>query len=619
MPRGVSLTSTPIGAAQTGQTSTLSSSSTTIGGGDPNPQQLRVRRPGSLGRTNTLVQRRAAERAVYVSARPRDSATWEPTAAASHAEVVEQGASADLMPGSAAGSHVPSTHALGLRPRSARPILSRGANDAFDGHWNARQREREVVTGGTRTTVTARAKPAQRPMSAPSAARNSKFTTPGASPRTQHAGVAGALGQEHMLRGDRRPSSAIPAHSKEHIRRDRPLSAAVKSSRPKKELVRQDTEVHAEAQVGLHKLRAKCGATFSTERVSELRRVFGCGHGAVSLSEFRRGLQRLGILLSEPASERLFESADRTRSGYVQPFELGALIADSTVDVAKGGRRASSAARRLRTGVAGASPLSPRPPIPIPPYGIDTHAPGAWVGLTGARRMLLRSRDEHRAEPPLTVNGTNAKVIVQAAGSLRAPDDGGAAAVLPGPKHRSRHAEVSKPVAKKARPVHSQVFIRTGSAPPPPPPPEEQPVPAEGLFLGKPLSAAAEMDERVTSVALAVADKVRERSRHGARGALSELTGGSWSGSGSVGVAVTARDVQRTIVTRLHLPCGLPDAELVVKNLAARASQGAASTTSPEKGEATASERPPAAVVDVASQGMQGAGLTWSDLTHTWS
>ena len=86
-----------------------------------------------------------------------------------------------------------------------------------------------------------------------------------------------------------------------------------------------------------------------------------------------------------------------------------------------------------------------------------------------------------------------------------------------------------------------------------------------------------------------------------------------------MGVAVTARDVQRTIVTRLHLPCGLPDAELVVKNLAARASQGAASTTSPEKGEATASERPPAAVVDVASQGMQGAGLTWSDLTHTWS
>lgn len=587
------MTSTPIGAAQTGhQTSTLSSS-TTIGGGDPNPQQLRVRRPGSVGRTNTLVQRRAAERAVYVSARPRDSATWEPTAAASHAEVVEQGASADLMPGSAAGSHVPSTHALGLRPRSARPILSRGANDAFDGHWNARQREREVVTGGTRTTVTARAKPAQRPMSAPSAARNSKFTTPGASPRTQHAGVAGALGQEHMLRGDRRPSSAIPAHSKEHIRRDRPLSAAVKSSRPKKELVRQDTEVHAEAQVGLHKLRAKCGATFSTERVSELRRVFGCGHGAVSLSEFRRGLQRLGILLSEPASERLFESADRTRSGYVQPFELGALIADSTVDVAKGGRRASSAARRLRTGVAGASPLSPRPPIPIPPYGIDTHAPGAWVGLTGARRMLLRSRDEHRAEPPLTVNGTNAKVIVQAAGSLRAPDDGGAAALLPGPKHR----------AKKAR------------VPAPPPPPESK----EGLFFGKPLSAAAEMDERVTSVALAVADKVRERSRHGARGALSELTGGSWSGSGSVGVAVTARDVQRTIVTRLHLPCGLPDAELVVKNLAARASQGAASTSSPEKGESTASERPPAVVVDVASQGMQGAGLTWSDLTHTWS
>ena len=130
MPRGVSLTSTPIGVSQTGQTSTLSSSSTTIGGGDPNPQQLRVRRPGSVGRTNTLVQRRAAERAVYVSARPRDSATWEPTAAASHAEVVEQGASADLMPGSAAGSHVPSTHALGLRPRSARPILSRGANDA---------------------------------------------------------------------------------------------------------------------------------------------------------------------------------------------------------------------------------------------------------------------------------------------------------------------------------------------------------------------------------------------------------------------------------------------------------------------------------------------------------
>ena len=343
----------------------------------------------------------------------------------------------------------------------------------------------------------------------------------------------------------------------------------------------------------MHKLRAKCGATFSTERVSELRRVFGCGHGAVSLSEFRRGLQRLGILLSEPASERLFESADRTRSGYVQPFELGALIADSTVDVAKGGRRASSAARRLRTGVAGASPLSPRPPIPIPPYGIDTHAPGAWVGLTGARRMLLRSRDEHRAEPPLTVNGTNAKVIVQAAGSLRAPDDGGAAALLPGPKHR----------AKKAR------------VPAPPPPPESK----EGLFFGKPLSAAAEMDERVTSVALAVADKVRERSRHGARGALSELTGGSWSGSGSVGVAVTARDVQRTIVTRLHLPCGLPDAELVVKNLAARASQGAASTSSPEKGESTASERPPAVVVDVASQGMQGAGLTWSDLTHTWS
>lgn len=37
--------------------------------------------------------------------------------------------------------------------------------------------------------------------------------------------------------------------------------------------------------------------------------------------------------------------------------------------------------------------------------------------------------------------------------------------------------------------------------------------------------------------------------------ALRELTGSSWAGTGAVGPAVTVADIQRTITTRLHIPC----------------------------------------------------------------
>ena len=76
-------------------------------------------------------------------------------------------------------------------------------------------------------------------------------------------------------------------------------------------------------------------------------------------------------------------------------------------------------------------------------------------------------------------------------------------------------------------------------------------------------------------------------------------------------MAVTARDMQRTIVSRLHIPCGLDDAELVVANLVARSRSANRSPRSPRRAVSIA--------IPVATEPRPAEiGLTWSDLTSTF-